>query len=266
MASPSIISALAALEANGEAGALCTIIETRGSTPRHQGSKMLVYADGSFVGTVGGGEVENLVRREAMQSLQDGKTRVLRYNMVDPQKGDPGICGGTLEVFVEPYLPQPLLVVIGGGHVGKAVAHLGRWLGFTVAVSDDRAEFCTPESNPDADQFYPVSMAELPEHLKITPFTYLVLTTRGSAVDVAGMPALLATPAAYIGVIGSKRRWLATRKALAEAGVPEEALQRVRSPMGLELNAETPEEIAVSILAEILMLRNAGSGKSMDIE
>ncbi len=266
MASVSIISALAALEANGEAGALCTIIETRGSTPRHQGSKMLVYADGSFVGTVGGGEVENLVRHEALQSLQDGKTRVLRYNMVDPQKGDPGVCGGTLEVFVEPYLPQPLLVIIGGGHVGKAVAHLGRWLNFTVAVSDDRAEFCTPETNPDADQFYPVSMAELPAHLKITPFTYLVLTTRGSAVDVAGLPALLVTPAAYIGVIGSKRRWLTTRKALADGGVPEEALQRVRSPMGLELNAETPEEIAVSILAEIMMLRNAGSGKSMDID
>lgn len=266
MTDVSIIRTLAELEANGQAGVLCTIIETRGSTPRHQGSKMLVFADGSFIGTVGGGEVENRVHREAMQALRDGKSRVLRYNMVDPQKGDPGVCGGTLEVYVEPYLPQPLLVVIGGGHVGKAVVHLAHWLGFRVAVVDDRVEFCNKEANPDADLFYPVTMADLPEHLQITPYTYLVLTTRGSAVDIDGLPALLNTPAAYIGVIGSKRRWLTTRNALRDNGISEEALARVVSPMGLELNAETPEEIAVSILSEIIMQRNAGSGKRMDID
>lgn len=266
MAEVSIIRALAELEANGQPGVLCTIIETKGSTPRHQGSKMLVYADGNFVGTVGGGEVENLVRQQAMEAMLDGKSRVLRYNMVDPKKGDPGVCGGTLEIFVEPYLPQPLLVVIGGGHVGKAVVHLAHWLGFRVAVVDDRVEFCNKAANPDADEFYPVTMQELPAKLQITPYTYLVLTTRGSAVDVAGLPVLLDSPAAYIGVIGSKRRWLTTRNALREAGVPEEKLARIVSPMGLELNAETPEEIAVSILAEIIMQRNAGSGKRMDID
>ena len=266
MGQASIIQTLAELEANGRAGVLCTIIETNGSTPRHEGSKMLVFADGSFVGTVGGGEIENRVRETAMQALKDGKSRVLRYNMIDPSRGDPGVCGGTVEVFVEPFLPQPTLVVVGGGHVGKAVAHLAHWLGFRVAVSDDRPEFCTPEANPDADMFYPVPMAELPAQMQINPYTYFVLTTRGSAVDVAGLPALLASEAPYIGVIGSRRRWVTTRKALLDAGVPEEQLKRVISPTGLELNAETPEEIAVSILAEIIMLRNAGTGKSMDIE
>jgi xanthine dehydrogenase accessory factor len=262
----SIIRALAALEERGEGGVLCTIIESRGSTPRHEGSKMLVYPGGEFIGTVGGGEVENRVRAEAELALMDGKSRILRYNMVNPQQGDPGVCGGTVEVFVEPFLPPPLLVVVGGGHVGKAVAHLAKWLGFQVAVSDDRVEFCTKEANPDADRFYPVPISELTSHLKMTPWTYLVLTTRGMDVDVQGLPALLDSPARYIGIIGSKRRWTTTRKALQEAGVPGEKLNRIVSPIGLELNAETPEEIAVSIMAQIIMLRNGGSGKSMNIE
>lgn len=261
----SIYRAVADLEARGEAGVLCTIIDTSGSTPRHEGSKMLVYADGRIAGSVGGGEVEARIVNEALQSLEDGRTRVLKYSMVDPQKGDPGVCGGQLEVLVEPILPKPLLVVIGGGHVGKAVAHLAKWLGFRVAVSDDRKEFCTPEAIPDADEFYPVPMEELPKQLKITPYTYLVLTTRGVTVDVPGLPELIRTPAAYIGVIGSKRRWLTTRKSLLEQGLTEEMLSRVHSPLGLELNAETPEEIAVSIMAEIIMLRNGGTGKPMRV-
>ncbi|MCX8024004.1 MAG: XdhC family protein [Thermanaerothrix sp.] len=251
------------LAEKGEAGALCTIVYARGSTPRHAGSKMLVYADGRFIGTVGGGELESRVIKEALAAIQDGRARLLRYDMVDPQRGDPGVCGGQLEVYVEPILPKPMIVVIGGGHVGKAVVHLAKWLGFRVAVWDDRPEFCNPEFNPEADEFYPVPMAELPKRLSIHSQTYLILTTRGSAVDVEGLPALLETPAAYIGVIGSKRRWAVTRKALLERGVSEDALGRVVSPMGLEINAETPEEIAVSIMAEIIMLRNGGDGQRM---
>ena len=153
--------------------------------------------------------------------------------------------------------------MIGGGHVGKAVAHLSKWLGFRVAVSDDRSEFCTPEMNPDADEFYPVTMSDLPQKANINRQTYLILTTRGVNTDVPGLPALLDSRAAYIGVIGSRRRWSMTVKGLLENGVSEEAIARIHSPIGLELQAETPEEIAVSILAEILMLRNEGSGKMM---
>ncbi|MEN4013197.1 MAG: XdhC family protein [Chloroflexota bacterium] len=249
--------------ANGRAIAVCTIIETSGSTPRHEGSKLLVYEDGKISGSVGGGEVENRVITEALGAIQDGKTRLLSYSMVDPQQGDPGVCGGTLEVYVEPILPKPVLVIIGAGHVGKALAHLAKWLGFVVVLSDDRVEFCNPEANPDGDFFYPVKMDELPKHVNFTPHTYVVLTTRGSNVDIEGLEPLLRVNTAYIGVIGSKRRWLTTRKALQAKGVAEDALNRVYSPMGLELNAETPEEIAVSIMAEILMLRNGGSGKQM---
>ncbi len=260
-----IFQAILELQDKGDAGALCTIIKTSGSTPRHEGSKMLVYLDGSFTGTVGGGEVEVRIIKEALSTIRSGKTAMLEYSLVDPTHGDPGVCGGTMEVFVEPILPRPQLVIIGGGHVGKAVGHLAKWLGFHVVISDDRPEFCTPEANPDADEFYPVPMAQLPSQLKITPTSYLVLTTRGSNVDIEGLKPLLATPAAYIGVIGSNRRWLTTRKALLAQGVSEESISKIYSPMGLELQAETPEEIAVSILAEIIALRNGGSGKKMKL-
>jgi xanthine dehydrogenase accessory factor len=183
--------------------------------------------------------------------------------MADPSRGDPGVCGGTVEVFVEPILPPAMVVVIGGGHVGQAVVHLAKWLGFRVAVSDDREEFCNPESVPGADAYYPVPMAELAEQINVTRQTYLVVTSRGSNIDAQGLPNLLETQAAYIGVIGSKRRWLTTVKALQEQGVSDELIGKVRSPMGLELNAETPQEIAVSIMAEILMLKDKGTGKPM---
>jgi xanthine dehydrogenase accessory factor len=258
-----IYRALAELESQQKPGVLCTIIHSQGSTPRHTGSKMLVYQDGSIIGTVGGGELENRVIAEALVAMRDGQARRLAYTMADPSRGDPGVCGGQLEVFVEPILPEPVLVVIGSGHVGKAVAHLAHWLGLHVVVSDDRPEFCSPEVVPGGDEYYPVTMADLPGKLEIGPWTYLVLTTRGANVDIEGLPALLDTEAGYIGVIGSRRRWETTRQALIERGIPSEKLDCVRSPIGLELNAETPEEIAVSILAEILQHRRGGHGRPM---
>jgi xanthine dehydrogenase accessory factor len=207
--------------------------------------------------------LESRVIKSAIESLKNGAAQNLSYTMADPARGDPGVCGGTVEVFVEPILPPAMIVVIGGGHVGKAVVHLAKWLGFRVAVSDDRPEFCNPESVPGADAYYPVAMGILPEHLKLGQRTYVIITSRGSGVDVQGLPGLLETDAEYIGVIGSRRRWLTTVKALQEKGVAEDKLARVHSPMGLELNAETPEEIAVSILAEVLMVKDKGTGKPM---
>jgi xanthine dehydrogenase accessory factor len=161
---------------------------------------------------------------------------------------------------VEPITPKPSVIVVGAGHVGKAVAHLAKWLGYHVAVSDDRVELCTPESVPDSDEYYPGPLAELPKQLTITAQTHLVLTTRSVDIDVPGLPGLLETPAAYIGVIGSRRRWETTRTQLIEKGVSEDLLARVHSPMGLEIAAETPEEIAVSIMAEIIRLGRIRDG------
>ncbi len=258
-----IFKALSEIEKNNESAALCTVVKSIGSTPRHVGSKMLVYPDGKFIGTVGGGDLEHRVLDEAWIAMGDGESRLLSYTMADPSRGDPGVCGGTVEVFVEPILPPAMVVVIGAGHVGKAVVHLAKWLGFRVAVSDDRPEFCNPEAVPGADAYYPVEMGKLAEQFQINKRTYIVITSRGASVDVQGLPGLLESEPAYIGVIGSKRRWLTTVKGLKQQGVPEEKIARVHSPMGLELNAETPEEIAVSIMAEILMLRDKGTGKPM---
>ena len=259
----SVLEAANSVLRNHDSAVLCTVVRSEGSTPRHVGSKMLVYPDGTFIGTVGGGDLEHRVLDEAWMSLASGKPRMLHYNLTDPARGDPGVCGGQVEVFVEPLLPSPTLVIIGAGHVGKAVAHLARWLQYRVIVSDDRPEFCNRESVPDADEFVVCSMAELPQRMRIDKRTILVLTTRGSSVDSAGLPPLLRSDAAYIGVIGSRRRWATTVGELQALGVTTEDLGRVRSPVGLELQAETPEEIAVSIMAEVLMLRNEGTGTSM---
>ena len=259
----SIYQALSEIEKNNESAALCTVVKSEGSTPRHVGSKMLVYPDGKFIGTVGGGEMESRIIKAALETLKNSLAQTLSYTMADPSRGDPGVCGGTVEVFVEPILPPAMIVVIGAGHVGKAVVHLAKWLGFRVAVSDDRAEFCNPESVPGADTYYPFEMGKLSEHLKVNQQTYIVITSRGSGVDTAGLPNLLESDPAYIGVIGSRRRWLTTVKALKEKGVSGEKIAKVHSPMGLELNAETPEEIAVSIMAEILMIKDRGTGKQM---
>ncbi len=259
----SLFDSLADLEKQGGSAALCTIVRERGSVPRHAGSKMLVYADGRFAGTVGGGEMESRVIREALAALREGVARIVHYELIDPKSGDPGVCGGEVDIFVEPIRPLPTLLVIGGGHVGRALVHLGKWLGFRVALSDDRPEFCNPDSVPGADEYLPIPIDQLPSAFKFHSETYIVMPTRGVPLDVDGLPHLLDVPHAYLGVIGSRRRWATAMKQLEGKGLPREKLARVHAPMGLELNAETPEEIAVSILAEIVMLRRGGTGEPM---
>ncbi len=247
-----IIKMLNNAVSEGKPVVLCTIVNTKGSVPRHAGSKMLVYADGRFDGTVGGGEVENRVLSEALNSFKDGKTRFLTYDMIDPERGDAGICGGVVTVFVEPFLSLPTLVVVGAGHVGKPIVHLAKWIGFNVVVSDDREALCTPEETPGADRYLPVPMSQIPDEMTLDSRTYLVLVTRGAEVDIEGLPALLATDVPYIGLIGSKRRWDHTQEKLMERGISKEALERIKSPIGIFIHAETPREIAVSIIAEVI--------------
>jgi xanthine dehydrogenase accessory factor len=254
---------LQALERAGTPAALCTVVRTRGSVPRHPGSRMLVLGDGSTEGTIGGGEMEGRVVGEALDVIRTGAARLVRYALVDPRAGDPGVCGGELEVFVEPVTARPALVVIGGGHVGRALVQMGSWLGFRTVLCDDRAEFCTPDAVPGADEYLPISAAELARRFQFQPDTSIVLPTRGAPVDVEALPLLLDVPHAYLGVIGSRRRWATVVQELAARGIPPETLARVHAPMGLELGAETPEEIAMSVLAEIVMLRRGGTGRSM---
>ncbi|MBE2182831.1 MAG: XdhC family protein [Anaerolineae bacterium] len=256
----------AALEAQSQElpAALATVVEAQGSVPRHAGSKMLVREDGSIVGTVGGGAMEALVIKEAILSMREGTPRTRSYTLNDIQAGDPGVCGGTVQVFIEPLIAVPRILVIGMGHVGKALAELARWMGFYVAICDDREAYCNPGYLPDMDEYVVCKPADVIDQARIDRNTYVAAVTRGMPVDLPLIPALLATEAAYIGLIGSRRRWTLTAKALkAERMLDDEALRRVYSPIGLELQAETPREIAISIMAQIIMLRRGGSGQPM---
>lgn len=259
-----VYEALIKAQDAGEPAALITVIEVSGSVPRHEGSKLMVRADGSFVGTIGGGKMEAVAISEALLTLADGLARRATYHLNDIAAGDPGICGGTVTVFIEPVALPPTLVVIGMGHVGRALAELGKWAGFRVVASDDREEYCNPAYLPNMDRYVVCEPGDVPARVNIDAQTYVAAVTRGLPVDVRLLPALLQTPAAYIGLIGSRRRWALTAKALQQDyGLDRAQLERIRAPIGLELNAETPKEIALSILAEITMLRRGGTGKPM---
>lgn len=260
-----LLSELLKARESGQPLALATIVKARGSVPRHAGSKMLIYADGQLSGTIGGGEMEARVRDEALAALKDGHPRLIPYSLVDPERGDPGVCGGEVEIYVEPYRSPASVLVIGCGHVGQAVAHLASWLGFQVAVHDDRSELVTQALIPDADFYLPGTIEEALSVFEVTDNTYVVVVTRNVLIDRQLLPQLLATPAPYIGVIGSRRRWTETKRLLREDGLSEDEIDRFHSPIGLELNAETPREIALSIMGEIIMFRRGGAVQRMAI-
>ncbi|MCP5027542.1 MAG: XdhC family protein [Actinomycetia bacterium] len=250
----SLIGELADAVQMGRAVASATVVDTDRSVPRHAGAKMLVFADGRISGTIGGGEMESRVTTESVAALADGRPRLLSYSLLDPASGDPGVCGGTVQVFVEPHMPQPTLLIVGFGHVGQAVASLANWLGFTVIANDDRADLAS--DSHDLESFVVGPVDALLRGRDVGSRTAVVVVTRSTALDIAALPHLLATDAGYIGVMGSQRRWQTTRSKLAEAGLDDAALDRVHAPIGLEVNAETPEEIAVSVMAEVLGSRN----------
>ncbi len=213
---------------------------------------MLVFADGSTSGTVGGGEVEAFVRADAIEALQTGTTRLATYTLEDPSQGDPGICGGTMTIALEPYMSPDTVLVVGCGHVGRAVVDLAHWLGYRTIATDDRADLVTEEALPHADVRFLGTLSEAVEAHPVTSNTAIVVVTRSHDLDVELLPVLLATDARYIGVMGSKRRWASTRTGLIDAGVDEAAIDRVHVPIGLQIGAETVEEIAVSIMSEII--------------
>ncbi len=252
-----IVRALADALDEGVAVVMATVVRTRHSVPRHAGAKMLVYADGRQLGTIGGGEMESRVRVAAADALATGRPTSLEFDLVDPAHGDPGVCGGSATIYLEPFMSQPQLVVIGCGHVGAAVVELAHWLGFRVTAMDDRADVADPAALPDADLVLAGPLGESLQQVVIGDATHVVLVTRNVAVDAEVLPIVFETPARSIGVMGSARRWATTRSKLADAGVADDQLDRVTSPIGLDIDAETPAEIALSIMAEIVGLRPA---------
>lgn len=258
-----ILERLSAAVSGARPVVLATVIDTRRSAPRHAGSKMLVYADGETTGSIGGGEMEARVIEEALRVHSDGKPRLLSYQLADPGRGDPGICGGEVSLYLEAYMPASTVFVIGCGHIGRAVVELADWIGFRVVAYDDRPDLADPEAMPAADQVLGGDFTAAIEKEPITSETHVVVVTRNLDVDLGVLPLLLDTQARSIGVMGSATRWRATRKALMESGVAADDIARLQAPIGLELNAETPEEIAVSIISQIVMDRRGGEGSAM---
>ncbi len=251
----SISQALVEVLQNNKPAAVATVVRTRGASPREAGAKMLVYPDGSIVGSVGGGEMELRVIKSAQDALRDGKPRYLDMNLSNEGHGDPMICGGEMEIFIEPIALAPTLVLVGAGHIGAAVAQQAKLLGFRVVVLDDRPEFVTPENFPHADERIAGDVVREIEKLEITPQTYIVFVTRAHTLDAALLGAVVERDAAYIGMLGSERRVLTVKNLLKQKGVSEAALKRIHAPIGIEINAETPQEIAVSIMAEIIQVK-----------
>lgn len=247
-------TALAAID-RGESVVVATVVETRRSVPRHAGSKMLVFADGRSMGSIGGGEMEARVIDAAGEALASGDPRLVTFDLVDPTAGDPGVCGGSVSIYLEPLSSEPNVLVVGCGHIGKAVADLAHWLGYRVTAVDDRAELATPEQVPTADIVMAGPIADVIARAAVNDRTHIVLVTRNMSVDLDAIPAALATPARSIGVMGSTRRWAQTRERLTARGIAPAQLDRVRSPIGLAIDAELPEQIALSIMAEITNFR-----------
>ncbi len=175
----SILQTLAELERKGEPVVVATVVRSQGSVPRHDGSKMLIYPDGRIDGTIGGGDMESRVIKEALAALKDGEIRKLSYAFRDVQKGDVGVCGGEVEVFVEPLLPKPQVIIAGGGHVGKALSEIASLCGFRVTVIDDRPEYADPERFPEAERVIRGRFDEVLADYPLDSTTYVVAVTRG---------------------------------------------------------------------------------------
>jgi len=251
-----IFEEIVRLRRAGRKGALATIVEVQGSIPSHESSKILIRDDGSIVGTVGGGCVEADVWTAAQEVMREEKPRRLHFNLNSQPEYDNGlICGGSLDIFVEPILATPTAFIFGGGHVGLYVAKMAKLAGFDIVVADDREAFASPERFPEALQTYAGPWNEIFPKINVNGHSYLVLVTRGHKGDLECLRWAVTTPAHYIGMIGSRRKFLEITKVLEREGVAREKLERVHSPIGLDIGALTPEEIAVAVVAEMIAVR-----------
>jgi xanthine dehydrogenase accessory factor len=243
--------------AAGEEAALATVVSASGSTPREVGAKMLVRADGSIAGTIGGGSLEAEVMKQAASVIKEGQARQFHFNLT-AQEGELGmICGGDTDVFIEPVAPPPSLYIFGGGHISLPLAKIGKLLGFTIGVTDDRAEFANPQRFPEADTVLAEDFRAAFTKLVINKSSYVVIVTRNHEFDELALELALGTSAKYIGMIGSKTKNRDVFAHLLAKGITKEQIDRVHAPIGLEISARTPEEIAVSIMAEVIKVRRS---------
>jgi len=252
---------LVRLRGLGQKCALATIVQVRGSIPSYESAKLLVREDGSMAGTIGGGCVEAEVWNAAREVIETEKPKHLTFNLGQDAAYDNGlICGGQLDVFVEPVLPVPHAFIFGAGHISKSLSKVATLAGFATVVIDNRDTFANRDRFPEAAAVHAAEYEEVFPALNINETSYVIIVTRGHRDDMRVLKLAIGTPARYIAMIGSKRKVLNVVRELEKEGLPREAFERVHAPMGLDIGAISPEEIAISVAAEMIAVRrNAAS-------
>lgn len=247
----------------GESVALVTILESKGSTPQKVGAKMVVSRDGRLRGTVGGGCVEAEILWRARQAIENRKAEILSYDYNADDEENGLICGGSVTVFIEPVRPAPRVFMVGAGHVAQPLCEIAKLAGFEVIVLDDRIKYASPERFPQADVVEAGPIADLAAKFTYGDNAYVVIVTRGHTSDEEALRTFTQYDTAYLGLIGSVAKIEKIFGRLERDGVPREKLERVHSPIGLDLGGSSPGEIAVSIVAELIAVRHQRTGKPM---
>ncbi len=251
-----VLEAALRAEREGHPAALVTVVHTEGSTPQKAGARMLVYPDARLVGTIGGGCVEAEMTRRARLCIDRRRCELASYDLTPEQAGEDGlVCGGRMQVFIEPLEGQPTLCLFGAGHVAQPLARLAKSCGFRVELVDDRVKFANRERFPEADLVLVDDFAAGAAQLTLGRNSYAVVVTRGHKGDGEALRAVLGRGLRYVGLLGSVPKMVHVFSALEAEGVPAAELARVHTPIGLDIGAQTPEEIAVSILAEMIAVR-----------
>ena len=257
-----VFDELVRLRALGQKSALATIVEVNGSIPSFQTAKLLVREDGSMAGTIGGGCVEAEVWNAAREVIATGKPRNMQFSLGQDAAYDNGlICGGQLQVFVECITPQPSAIVFGGGHISKSLCKVLDLAGFRTSVVDNRETYANRERFPEAADIHAEEYEDVFPKLFVNDSTYVVIVTRGHRDDRRVLRWAVSTSARYIAMIGSRRKTIAVIKELEKEGIPNSEFERIYAPMGFEIGAVSPEEIAISVAAEMIAMRRDPDGK-----
>jgi xanthine dehydrogenase accessory factor len=251
-----VLAALTRALDRGETAALVTIVSAHGSTPQRVGAKMLVFPDGRTVGTIGGGCYENDAFWKAREALKTRKSQLVHYELSDDLAEESGlICGGQMDVFIEPIEPAPPLYIIGAGHVGYQLGQIAHTVGFRLHVVDDREKFANHDRFPGAAEVIVENIADWTREASIPSSAFVVVLTRGHRQDFDVLRALAGRELRYVGLIGSRAKVARLTDALLADGASPDWLRQLHAPIGFDIGAVSPEEIAVAILAELIAVR-----------
>lgn len=245
----------------GERAVLATIIASHGSAPRKAGAKMLIKEDDTFIGTIGGGGTEHKIRQKVIEVMKSGQPQTVRFDLSGKDEALAMICGGQMDVFLEPIMPPETIYLFGAGHTSQSTTTMAKNLGFRVVVIDPRPEYNNTERFPNADSLIAEEYENAFSKLNVDEDSYIVIYTTGHVIDEQCLEFSVSTKARYIGMIGSKKKVKEVKERLLQKEVSQQQLDRVYAPIGIEIGAETPEEIAISILAEIIKVKRSNSAK-----